>query len=112
MRRLLANGLGILLLLAASSVAVAQQSPNPIAPLAGNWDLPGTLIKLKIQPDGTVDHSRLGEGFLRHDELSNFRLIFRHLHLTCQYEVRKYSDNELTFTVSIQPSSSDCELGA
>ena len=103
--------LGFLLL--APSCAIAQQSSDAtIAPLVGNWDLPGTPIRLKIHPDGTVDHSKLGEGTIRHEETIYFRLVFRQQHLSCGYEVRKYSDNELTFTVAVHPSDSDCELGA
>jgi formylglycine-generating enzyme required for sulfatase activity len=110
MRRLLMIICGALL--GASSLADAQQATNPIASLVGYWDLPGTILKLKIHPDGTVDHSELGEGTIRFDETSYYRLVFRHRHLTCQYQVRKYSENELTFTVSVQPSDSLCELGA
>jgi formylglycine-generating enzyme required for sulfatase activity len=90
----------------------AQQTANAVAPLVGNWDLPGTMTRLKIHADGTVDHSKLGEGTIQYDEASYFRLVFRQQHLSCTYEVRKYSENELTFTVSIHPSDSDCELGA
>ena len=111
MRRLLI-GCGTLLLLGVASIADAQQAINPIASLVGYWDLPGTTIRLKIHPDGTVDHSALGEGTIRFDETSYYRLVFRQRHLTCQYDVRKYSENELTFTVSLQPSDGLCELGA
>ena len=111
MRRLLMLGTALSLLAAPSTVG-AQQSSNPIAPLVGSWDLPGTLLRLKISPDGIVDHSKLGEGILRYDEASYYRLVFRQHHLTCQYDVRKYSENEVTFTVSVQPAESDCELGA
>ena len=94
------------LLLLAPACVNAQQMPNAIAiaPLVGNWDLPGTLTRLKIHPDGTVDHSKFGEGTIQHDEASYFRLVFRQQHLICTYEVRKYSENELTFTVSVHPS--------
>ncbi len=102
------------LLLLAPVCANAQQTPNAaaIVPLVGNWDLPGTLIRLKIHPDGTVDHSKFGEGTIQYDEVTFFRLVFRQQHLTCSYDVRKYSENEITFTVSVHPSDPDCELGA
>ncbi len=112
MRRLLMIGWGVLLFICASSTADAQQATNPIASLVGYWDLPGTTIRLKIHPDGTVDHSVLGEGTIRFDEINYYRLVFRHRYLTCQYEVRKYSNSELTFTISVQPSEASCELGA
>lgn len=112
MRRLLMISCGTLLLLGVASNADAQQATNPIASLVGYWDLPGTPIRLKIHPDGTVDHSALGEGTIRFDETSYYRLVFRQRHLTCQYDVRKYSENEVTFTVSIQPSDGLCDLGA
>jgi formylglycine-generating enzyme required for sulfatase activity len=100
------------LLLLAPACVNAQQTANAIAPLVGNWDLPGTQTRLKIHPDGTVDHSKLGEGTIQYEETSYFRLVFRQQHLSCSYEVRKYSDTELTFTVAVHPSDSDCELGA
>src|SRR5262249_12797088 len=59
-----------------------------------------------------VDHSTLGAGTIQHEETSYFRLVFRQRHLTCRYEVRKYSENELTFTIAVQPSESECELGS
>jgi formylglycine-generating enzyme required for sulfatase activity len=105
---------GLLLLAPACVNAQQTTNANAIAPLVGNWDLPGTQTRLKIHADGTVDHSKLGEGTIQHDEASYFRLVFRQLdHLVCTYEVRKYSETELTFTVVIHPSpSADCELGA
>ena len=112
MRRCLIIGAGMVLLLATSSLASAQQNTNPIAPLVGNWDLPGTPVRLKIHPDGTVDHSLLGEGTIRFDETTYYRLVFRERHLTCQYDVRRYSDTEVNFRVSVQPSETECELGA
>src|SRR5262249_1354568 len=92
--------------------AWAQRDPDPVAPLVGSWDLPGTLTKLKIHADRTVDHSTLGAGTIQHEETSYFRLVFRQRSLTCRYEVRKYSENELTFTIAVQPSVSDCEPGS
>jgi formylglycine-generating enzyme required for sulfatase activity len=112
MRGLLTILASMALLLGTSSFALAQQTSNPIASLVGNWDLPGTLVRLKIHADGTVDHSALGEGTIRFDETTYYRLVYRQRHLTCQYDVRKYSDNEVTFTISVQPSEPDCELGA
>jgi formylglycine-generating enzyme required for sulfatase activity len=113
MRQLVTIGSGIALVLLATSIVEAQQPSNPIAPLVGNWDLPGTLTRLKIHADGTVDHSSLGEGTIRFDETTFYRLFYRqHDHLTCQYDVRKYSENDVTFTVALQPSNAECELGA
>lgn len=112
MRRLLMIGCSALCMLGAASLAAAQQATSPIASLVGHWDLPGTMVRLKIHPDGTVDHSTLGEGTIRFDETSYYRLVYRQRHLICQYEVRKYSENEVTFTVSVQPSDSLCDLGA
>jgi formylglycine-generating enzyme required for sulfatase activity len=102
------------LLLLAPACANAQQTPNAIAiaPLVGNWDLPGTLTRLKIHPDGTVDHSKFGEGTIQYQEATYFRLFFREPYLTCTYDVRKYSENEITFTILVHPSDSACELGA
>ena len=76
MRQRLILGSGIGLLLLATSIAEAQQTSNPIAPLVGNWDLPGTLTRLKIHADGTVDHSTLGEGTIRFDETELLSLGF------------------------------------
>jgi formylglycine-generating enzyme required for sulfatase activity len=116
MRKISTSVLGLAgLLLPVSTCASAQQNLSAIAPLVGDWDLPGTLTKLKIHADGTVDHSVLGGGTIQYDEASYFRLVFRQpgrLQLICNYEVRKYSANELTFTVSILPRDPDCELGA
>lgn len=112
MRRFLMISSAAVLCVAASALAEAQQATNPIAPLVGSWDLPGTMITLKIHPDGTVDHSKLGAGTIRFDEASYYRLVFRLRNLTCQYYVRKYSDNEINFTVSVQQVGvDDCDLG-
>ena len=102
------------LLLLAPVYANAQQTSNEaaIAPLVGNWDLPGTLTRLKIHPDGTVDHSKFGEGTIQYDGVRYFRLFFSEKYLNCTYDVRKYSENEITFTVSVHPSDPDCGLGA
>jgi formylglycine-generating enzyme required for sulfatase activity len=100
------------LLLFWMGAASAQQGTDPVATLVGEWDLPGSLTRIKINADRTVDHSKLGSGIIRYEEASFYRVVFRHHHLSCRYEVRKYSESELTFTVATQPSDSDCELGA
>ncbi len=102
---------GLLLLLMAPLKAGAQPA-DPVLPLVGNWDLPGTITKLKIHADHTIDHSLLGEGIIRHENASYFLINYRQHHFLCHYEVRKYSETELTFTVVVRPSESDCELGA
>jgi formylglycine-generating enzyme required for sulfatase activity len=101
------------LLLLAPVCANAQQTPNEIAiaPLVGDWDLPGTLIRLKIHPDGTLDHSSFGAGTIEYQRASSFRVVYQKDYIHCSYDIRKYSENELTFTVDIRPTDQGCELG-
>lgn len=101
------------LLLLAPACGHAQQTSNAaaIAPLVGDWDLPGTLIRLKIHADGTVDHSSFGAGTIEYQRASSFRVVYREHYINCSYDVRKYSENELTFTIDLRPSDSGCELG-
>jgi formylglycine-generating enzyme required for sulfatase activity len=103
---------GLLMLPMAPLTAGAQQPPDPVLPLVGYWDLPGTLTKLRIHADHTVDHSSLGAGSIQHEDTSYFSINYRLRRLTCHYEVRKYTDTELTFTMATRPGDSDCELGA
>lgn len=101
------------LLLLAPIGGHAQQASNAaaIAPLVGDWDLPGTLIRLKIHADGTVDHSNFGSGTIEYQRASSFRVVYREHYINCSYDVRKYSENELTFTIDVRPADSGCELG-
>jgi formylglycine-generating enzyme required for sulfatase activity len=84
---------------------------DAVGPLVGEWDLKGTDTTLEIRPDHSVFHSRLGLGEIEHENVHYFKVEYRHTHLLCHYQIKKYSNDELSIVVSIRPADSDCDLG-
>lgn len=90
----------------------ADERRDPIRPLVGTWDIPGSLISITIHRDHTLDHSKLGSGTIQNDMVDYFTIIYRvEQNLTCRYKITKYSANEVSFVDAAQGSNTDCELG-
>jgi len=92
---------------------LSADEQDPIASLVGEWDLidPDTITSIKIRPDHSVFHSRLGLGDIEHENVFYYKVEYRHTHLQCHYQIKKYSEDELSIIVSIRPAPSDCDLG-
>ncbi len=95
----------------APRAAHAQKADDDIREFVGVWDLPGTLTQVKINADRTVDHSSLGSGTIALHDVGVYRVTYRHLHLNCYYQIKRYGPDELAVVVATQPSEQDCDLG-
>lgn len=91
--------------------ATAQNSRSTAAEFVGAWDIVGTTTRVKINADNSLDHSRLGSAVITLTDDQLYKVTYRHLHLNCYYQIKKYSETELSFVVAIQPSDQDCDLG-
>lgn len=102
---------GLLLVGSGEADQLRADEPDAISSLVGDWDLRGTDTSLEIRPDHSVFHSRLGLGDIEHENVHYFKVEYRHTHLQCHYQIKKYSKDELSIVVSIRPADADCDLG-
>ena len=102
-------GLSALVLL--NGEAFAQAAEDPIAPLVGSWDIPGTRINVEIRPNRVVQHWALGTGDISHENASFYKIMYHQHDLICRYEIKRYGENEISFVVASQPSPDECNLG-
>jgi len=86
-------------------------SDDAVQALVGEWDLKNTDTTLIIRKDNSVFHSRLGVGDIRHENVHFFTVEYRHTHLECHYQIKKYQEDELSIVVSRQTDHQDCQLG-
>jgi len=93
------------------SAAMAQGQTDPVAALAGSWDLPGTRVTIEIRPNRVVHHWSLGVGDIAQENASFYKIMYHQHALICRYEIKKYGENELAFVIASEPSPSECNLG-
>lgn len=91
--------------------ASAAQSDDAVQALVGEWDLKNTDTTLIIRSDNSVFHSKLGVGDIRHENVHFFTVEYRHTHLECHYQIKKYQEDELSIVISRQTDHQDCQLG-
>lgn len=91
--------------------ASAVEVSDPIDNFLGRWDLPGTLTWIEIREDHSIVHSTLGAGDIRAENGDYFEILYRANYLACRYQIKKYSEEELSAVVYLKTDSSDCQLG-
>lgn len=112
--RPLLQRLTLLSLLAVASgfcLSANGQPADPILPLVGEWDLPGTSISISIFKNHYVQHSKLGRGDIRADNADYYEVTFRERSIRCHYIIRLYSQNELSVVRAEQLDPAECDLG-
>ena len=97
----------------AASHAQGQETTDAVAGFAGVWDLPGTTTSIEINADKSVRHSQFGAGVIKHDVGDYFSVFYNQQQnpLQCYYQIKKYSENELSVVRALKTNSVDCELG-
>jgi formylglycine-generating enzyme required for sulfatase activity len=89
----------------------AADQSDSIRELAGRWDLPGTLTSIEIRDDHSVQHSMLGAGDIKLENADYFEITYRSNFLACRYQIKKYSENELSMVLYLKTDPAECELG-
>lgn len=101
----------VVALVLSASAAFADTTLDSIAKIAGHWDLPGSRTSIEIRPNKTVQHWSLGVGTIEHEIASFYVVTYQQHAISCRYEIKRYSDDELSVIVATRPAPDDCELG-
>jgi formylglycine-generating enzyme required for sulfatase activity len=93
------------------SASLAADRSDSIREFTGQWDLPGTLTSIEIRDDHSVLHSMLGAGDIKLENADYFEITYRSNFLACRYQIKRYSENELSMVLYLKTDPAECELG-
>ncbi len=89
----------------------AEDNEDPVHSLAGGWAVPGAVTTVTIYDNHIVQHSRLGQGDITHDNADYYHIRYRERSMTCHYVVRIPSATELSMLREDNQELPECDLG-